>query len=197
MPIVSSPRLTKSLTSASRRAPVVEERRRGFGRLIVASPVQGIIPVSHFGPTAFSRTPMRFALLSWDNRSLSASTPDRRSSPGSGLVSRPNAIGQELPPKSACGIERLAIRSLPLAERLSRVTKCWNKSIDTAFLSHERRQTMEQNSHSIEKPSRRAPWNKGKIVGAKPPLRPSHVCQSGRNYKWRLASGFSLCSTSR
>ena len=34
---------------------------------------------------------------------------------------------------------------------------------------------MEQNSHSTEKASRRAPWNKGKIVGAKPPLRPSHV----------------------
>ena len=28
---------------------------------------------------------------------------------------------------------------------------------------------------SIEKPSRRVPWNKGKIVGAKPPLQPSHV----------------------
>lgn len=26
-----------------------------------------------------------------------------------------------------------------------------------------------------EKLIRRAPWNKGKIVGAKPPLRPSHV----------------------
>jgi integrase len=28
---------------------------------------------------------------------------------------------------------------------------------------------------SSEKPARRPPWNKGKIVGAKPPLRPSHV----------------------
>jgi integrase len=28
---------------------------------------------------------------------------------------------------------------------------------------------------SAEKPVRRPPWNKGKIVGAKPPLRPSHV----------------------
>jgi integrase len=26
-----------------------------------------------------------------------------------------------------------------------------------------------------EKPARRPPWNKGKLVGAKPPLRPSHV----------------------
>ncbi|MFY0615171.1 MAG: tyrosine-type recombinase/integrase [Hyphomicrobiaceae bacterium] len=31
-----------------------------------------------------------------------------------------------------------------------------------------------QNS-SNEKPARRVPWNKGKIVGAKPPLQPSHV----------------------
>src|SRR6478609_10293952 len=28
---------------------------------------------------------------------------------------------------------------------------------------------------SAEKPARRPPWNKAKIVGAKPPLRPSHV----------------------
>ena len=25
------------------------------------------------------------------------------------------------------------------------------------------------------KPARRVPWNKGKLIGAKPPLRPSHV----------------------
>ena len=30
-------------------------------------------------------------------------------------------------------------------------------------------------SSSVDKPARRAPWNKGKLVGAKPPLRPSHV----------------------
>ena len=28
---------------------------------------------------------------------------------------------------------------------------------------------------ATEKPTRRTPWNKGKLVGAKPPLRPSHV----------------------
>jgi hypothetical protein len=28
---------------------------------------------------------------------------------------------------------------------------------------------------AAENPIRRTPWNKGKIVGAKPPLRPSHV----------------------
>ncbi len=35
---------------------------------------------------------------------------------------------------------------------------------------------MEHHQHpSNEKPTRRVPWNKGKIVGAKPPLQPSHV----------------------
>ena len=28
---------------------------------------------------------------------------------------------------------------------------------------------------AAEKPSHREPWNKGKLGGAKPPLRPSHV----------------------
>jgi integrase len=28
---------------------------------------------------------------------------------------------------------------------------------------------------AAEKPARRSPWNKGKLIGAKPPLRPSHV----------------------
>ena len=35
---------------------------------------------------------------------------------------------------------------------------------------------MNDNEASITKlPIRRPPWNKGKLVGAKPPLRPSHV----------------------
>jgi hypothetical protein len=35
---------------------------------------------------------------------------------------------------------------------------------------------MEDNHASAaETPARRLPWNKGKLVGAKPPLRPSHV----------------------
>ena len=33
----------------------------------------------------------------------------------------------------------------------------------------------EEHAPAAEKPSRRVPWNKGKLVGAKPPLRPSHV----------------------
>lgn len=31
------------------------------------------------------------------------------------------------------------------------------------------------NAHAAEISIRRHPWNKGKVVGAKPPLRPSHV----------------------
>ena len=34
---------------------------------------------------------------------------------------------------------------------------------------------MEDHQSSAETPSRRVPWNKGKLVGPKPPLRPSHV----------------------
>jgi integrase len=46
---------------------------------------------------------------------------------------------------------------------------CW-------FVSQPRRQTMEHQTQSTAlTPARRLPWNKGKLVGAKPPLRPSHV----------------------
>lgn len=35
---------------------------------------------------------------------------------------------------------------------------------------------METDHRALEpKSGRRAPWNKGKLIGAKPPLRPSHV----------------------
>ena len=34
---------------------------------------------------------------------------------------------------------------------------------------------MEDNHSSAERPTPRVPWNKGKLVGPKPPLRPSHV----------------------
>jgi hypothetical protein len=33
----------------------------------------------------------------------------------------------------------------------------------------------DHTSPMADKPARRSPWNKGKLVGAKPPLRPSHV----------------------
>jgi hypothetical protein len=34
---------------------------------------------------------------------------------------------------------------------------------------------MDDHQAFAVKPARRPPWNKGKLVGAKPPLRPSHV----------------------
>lgn len=38
------------------------------------------------------------------------------------------------------------------------------------------RQTMKNDKVPAEEPTtRRTPWNKDKLVGAKPPLRPSHV----------------------
>jgi hypothetical protein len=34
---------------------------------------------------------------------------------------------------------------------------------------------MDDHQALAVKPARRPPWNKGKLVGAKPPLRPSHA----------------------
>jgi integrase len=34
---------------------------------------------------------------------------------------------------------------------------------------------MPANGSLLLQPSRRTPWNKGKLIGAKPPLRPKHV----------------------
>jgi hypothetical protein len=34
---------------------------------------------------------------------------------------------------------------------------------------------MQDHQAPADNSTRRTPWNKGKIVGAKPPLRPSHV----------------------
>src|SRR6476660_7970441 len=43
-------------------------------------------------------------------------------------------------------------------------------------VSQQRRQTMENDDGTRELMAvRRPPWNKGKLIGAKPPLRPSHV----------------------
>lgn len=36
----------------------------------------------------------------------------------------------------------------------------------------------EDHAPAAVMPSRRTPWNKGRLVGAKPPLRPSHVKQT-------------------
>jgi hypothetical protein len=45
---------------------------------------------------------------------------------------------------------------------------CWPFSLT-------RRMTMQDNEASVVPSLRRGPWNKGKLVGAKPPLRPKHV----------------------
>ncbi|MGY3080284.1 hypothetical protein ACVWZZ_006692 [Bradyrhizobium sp. LM6.10] len=53
-------------------------------------------------------------------------------------------------------------------------------------------------SNATENVQKRLPWNKGKIVGAKPPLRPKHVCSirtklqvEGRSAMW-LSIGVGL-----
>jgi hypothetical protein len=51
-----------------------------------------------------------------------------------------------------------------------------------------------------EKPSpatsKRTPWNKGKLTGAKPPLRPKHVWSIALSFKWQTASATWRCSIS-
>jgi hypothetical protein len=34
---------------------------------------------------------------------------------------------------------------------------------------------MPNDANSLSQASRRAPWNKGKLIGAKPPIQPKHV----------------------
>ena len=41
------------------------------------------------------------------------------------------------------------------------------------------------------------PWNKGKLTGAKPPLRPKHVWAVRTRLQLLSASGISRCSTWR
>jgi hypothetical protein len=40
---------------------------------------------------------------------------------------------------------------------------------------------MQCQVNAILAPHKRVPWNKGKVTGAKPPLRPKHVWSTGRN----------------
>src|SRR5580704_17101683 len=40
----------------------------------------------------------------------------------------------------------------------------------------------------------RIPWNKGKLIGPKPPLRPKHVWPIGRGSKWRGERATLRCS---
>ena len=48
-----------------------------------------------------------------------------------------------------------------------------------------------------ETPARRAPWNKGKLIGVKPPLRPSHVWSIRTKLQVGGSNGISRCSTWR
>src|SRR6266481_8751489 len=56
----------------------------------------------------------------------------------------------------------------PIRDRSACVGACWP-------FSPTRRMTMQDNEASVAASLRRGPWNKGKLVGAKPPLRPKHV----------------------
>ena len=46
----------------------------------------------------------------------------------------------------------------------------------------------------IPQASRREPWNKGKLTGAKPPLRPKHFGRFGANCRSRGEHAISRCS---
>jgi hypothetical protein len=43
------------------------------------------------------------------------------------------------------------------------------------LLCKQRSTTMQDPTNPTPQTSRREPWNKGKLIGAKPPLRPKHV----------------------
>jgi hypothetical protein len=49
---------------------------------------------------------------------------------------------------------------------------------------------------TIETVSKHVPWNKGKIVGAKPPLRAKHVRSSERSFRSKAGRVIWRCSTS-
>ena len=67
-----------------------------------------------------------------------------------------------LPRKMFAETDHEVNRSVP-------ASACW-------FVSEARRLTMkDEHVPTAEKPSSRIPWNKGKLVGAKPPLKPSHA----------------------
>jgi hypothetical protein len=52
---------------------------------------------------------------------------------------------------------------------------------------------MQDQVNAIAKP-KRAPWNKEKLTGAKPPRRPKHAGQSGQSSKSKAALASSPCS---
>jgi len=78
-------------------------------------------------------------------------------------------LGHSLPRQFAVG----AVDVPPKADTARRaqtldLTPCWS-------FSQTRRMTMQDSESSSPTASKRTPWNKGKLTGAKPPLRPKHV----------------------
>jgi hypothetical protein len=68
---------------------------------------------------------------------------------------------------AAAGRERIESRCLRL------VVPSWSGIL---VKPHQpRRMTMEAQAKTISPASRREPWNKGKLIGQKPPLRPKHL----------------------
>src|SRR5215831_11555298 len=49
--------------------------------------------------------------------------------------------------------------------------------------------TMQNTTNVIRQAARREPWNKGKLIGAKPPLRPKHV--------WSIRSKLQIAGRTR
>src|SRR5262249_25523174 len=75
-------------------------------------------------------------------------------------------------------------RSHLAAECFSRLARACTRTIrftDVAELMSfstpfkQRSATMHETENSITPAAKRVPWNKGKLTGAKPPLRPKHV----------------------
>ena len=54
---------------------------------------------------------------------------------------------------------------------------------------------MQDNANYVLPAPKRTPWNKGKLTGAKPPLRPKHVWSIGPNSKLRDKPGTWRCLT--
>jgi len=80
-----------------------------------------------------------------------------------------HSLGHFLPRQFAAGAADVP----PKADTARRaqtldLTPCWS-------FSQTRRMTMQDSKSSSPTASKRAPWNKGKLTGAKPPLRPKHV----------------------
>jgi hypothetical protein len=48
---------------------------------------------------------------------------------------------------------------------------------------------MQNDEHGVPTPPKRMVWNKGKLIGAKPPLRPKHVWSIRTRILWKLDDG--------